>query len=104
MNTIDEMIEVLQAVRDGKEIEYLYEPSIESCGTWKPSGADHYYLPDFREIKYRVKPQKKELWCIYVDDNRFCTFDTKEHADGFFARNKDTGVKQTIVHMVEKGE
>ena len=100
MNTIDEMIEVLQAVRDGKEIEYLSEPSIISCGTWKPSTVNLDYLPDFREITYRVKPQKKELWCVYNRDNFIIAYYDRENAE-YYIDEQPHRANYTIIHMVE---
>jgi hypothetical protein len=53
--TVDEMIEVLQAAKDGKAIQYR---NIDIGGDWIDcSKTCLYYTPE-----YRIKPEPRECW------------------------------------------
>lgn len=63
MNTLDEAIAVLQAMKEGKVIQY-------KAGTnkwvdrepWKAKG-----MPNFARDEYRVKPEPKKVWVIRAE-------------------------------------
>lgn len=57
-NTHDEMIEVIQAHKEGKEIEYRYIPSDDK---WYISSNPSW---DFSSIIYRVKQKEIEAWGV----------------------------------------
>ncbi len=59
MNTIDEMIEVLQAIKEGKAIEYQYNRD-----NWKVWSDLIGSAPDFYEYTFRVKKEQRRHWCI----------------------------------------
>ena len=60
LNTIDEMIEVLQAIKDGKTIEWY----CQGDGTWVRCVALDGALPDFREVMYRVKKEPAKVYAM----------------------------------------
>lgn len=55
--TIDEMIVCLQALKEGKKLEYRDRRDSE----WHEAK----YLPDFGTLEYRVKPEPREFWINY---------------------------------------
>ena len=63
MNTLDEAIAVLQAMKEGKVIQYKI-----SNDTWvnrEESRAKQ--LPNFHMNEYRVKPEPKKVWVIRAE-------------------------------------
>jgi len=57
--THDEMIEVIQAHKEGKEIQCrLKDPSLDEMG-WLTKGGDTF---NFTDYIYRIKPEPKEIW------------------------------------------
>lgn len=61
MNSINEMVEVLQAIKDGKAIEYCLPNSLSG---WLSSTAGR---PNFATLMYRVKREPRRRWCVDVD-------------------------------------
>ena len=55
--THDEMIEVIQAHKEGKTIQYY---DLVECGGWNDT-ADNDPLWDFPKTIYRVKPEPREV-------------------------------------------
>lgn len=65
--TLDEQIEILQAAREGKEIEFLYKKPNE----WLTKNLKEVPTFNFQDGKYRIKKQPKKVY-LYVlknDDN-----------------------------------
>jgi hypothetical protein len=61
VNTIDEMIEVLQAMKGGKKLQVMLR------GKWMDrDGIDATVVPDFRNLNYRVKREPRRRWCVEV--------------------------------------
>lgn len=57
MNTIDEAIEILQAMKEGKQVEY------KSGDSWTHLAYQgSSYLPNFYHLTYRIKPEPREIW------------------------------------------
>lgn len=52
--SIESIIEVLQAYKDGKKIEYLSTMD----GTWSPCSGDPLF--NFGNIRYRIAPEPKK--------------------------------------------
>ena len=89
MNTLDEAIAVLQAMKEGKVIQY-------KAGTnkwvdrepWMAKG-----MPSFTTAEYRVKPEPKKVWIVNADTTDKCrmvqraplaytyTYDNKQQAE-----------------------
>jgi hypothetical protein len=66
--THDEMIAVIQADKDGKEIQYrMKHPSY----TWYK--CEPVPMWNFCECDYRVKPKPREFWVLLAADNAACT-------------------------------
>jgi len=62
MNTLDEQIEILQALRDGKEIEQCH-PNYE----WLVLPEKSRYL-FFNNTNYRIKPKPFEIYAVIKDN------------------------------------
>lgn len=63
-NTIDEMIEICQAIKDGKEIEYYNRFSREWASASLPV--------NFAALCYRIKPEEpKKKWRPFKDVDEF---------------------------------
>lgn len=54
--TFDEMIAVLQAAKEGKQIEYR---NVHREGTWLNATFNHW---DFFDYEYRIKSEPRECW------------------------------------------
>lgn len=87
--TIDEMIAVLTAAKEGKQIERRRT----SQDVWKPVPLGHY---NFGDYEHRVKPEPREWWAEIYSGNgkwgRLCP--TEKDA-------RDTGHNYPIVHVRE---
>lgn len=55
MNTIDEAIEILQAMKEGKQIQVYAE------NKWQDSALKKS-VPNFFHLTYRIKPEPREIW------------------------------------------
>ena len=93
MNTIDEAIEVLQGIKDGKAIQSALEG-------YKWEDRDDTYnddLPDFYNLAYRVKPEPRE-WTMTVcpRNERLCNCP-------LYAAATCTGAKDlvTVIEVIE---
>ncbi len=84
-NTVDEMIEVLQAFKAGKVIQF------KNGGTW-----DDLLEPgwNFHDTKYRVKPKEpREIWVNEYRDGSVVAYASKSQAEKrFFASRWRTAV------------
>ena len=69
MNTIDEAIEILQAMKAGKKIQYS-NPEREHWANYISMS-----LPNFQHFLYRIKPEPKEIWV-----NEYATGDPVVHS------------------------
>lgn len=74
MMTHDEMIDVIRAHREGKQIQF------SSPGNgWRNCLDDPSW--NFQTNCYRVKPEPREIWVNVYDDNSYGSIhDTKERA------------------------
>jgi len=61
MNTINEIIEILQAYQRNEEIEWE-----SSRGIWEITTTP---LWNFGMVRYRIKPQPYEYWLVSYPDN-----------------------------------
>lgn len=69
MNTIDEMIAVLQAIKGGRALQYRnIQPSGEWVDIWELSSAP----PNFFKYEYRIKKVPREIWVAEVPGPDFC--------------------------------
>ena len=89
MNTIDEAIVVLQAMKEGKAIQYK-----TSNGGWNDREPWMVkVMPNFARDEYRVKPEPKKVWIVSADTTDECrkdrhsplmytyTYDNKQQAE-----------------------
>lgn len=73
--TIDEMIAVLQAAKDGKEIQW--RPVSERLDfPWKDSSATAL---NFADYQYRVKPEPRTIWVNEYPD-QLCAYESEQLA------------------------
>lgn len=61
--THDEMIAVIQAHKDGKEIEFRDQRFTE-FKEWVQCREPHW---NFRDCTYRIKPEPLVLWAVHVE-------------------------------------
>ncbi len=90
-NTVDEMIEILQAYKEGKAIEC--RSSWNQKGPWMRVGEPVF---SFNQTQYRIKPKVKQTKRIYQflckygkEENPFATtkfFETFEECEEAFPR------------------
>jgi hypothetical protein len=59
MMSIEEMIAVLQAAKEGKSIQLLCE-----SGVWVTTSSPQW---NFRDVKYRVKPEPRTFYAAEFD-------------------------------------
>ena len=91
MNTIDEAIAILQAMKEGKKIQYR-----SSDGLW--ADRELCLLPDFVAFTYRIKPVPKEIWVNEYEDLLCWAI----HSDELSARSDAAGdVIRRAVHYRE---
>ena len=78
--THDEMIAVIQAHKEGKEVE------------WRPTGAERWRLAtplwDFDTCEYRIKPEPKTIWVNEYDD------------DGYIYNNEQNAKRSAAGHAL----
>ena len=66
MNTIDEAIEILKAMKEGKKLQLK-----NSKGKWVDRHPDtEMFMPDFCRMGYRIKPEPREIWVNVYPDGR----------------------------------
>jgi len=78
MNTIDEMIEVLQHKKNGCKVECEIIP-----GNWK---VKLHPVWNFRDYKYRPKPEPIECWINVSIHNIKTLCEDEEEADNYNGR------------------
>lgn len=67
--SIDEMITVLEAAKEGKRIQYWHDsPEPPSFGRWEDIGLC-YTAYDFYRRQYRVAPKPREIWADPISKN-----------------------------------
>lgn len=89
--TIEEMIAVLEAAKEGKKIEFQ---DIMDPGTWWASVSPGW---DFLHFRYRVKPELIERWAVITSDGEEVTFEFKKNATLFHEDNPGS----RLVHLRE---
>ena len=82
---IDEMIEVLQAAKEGKQIQYR-------CCAMKSWKDTTYPSWDFSLYRYRVKPEPREFWLS--NDGKYAH--TKAEAEEYFGEGNVILVREVI--------
>jgi len=91
--THNEMIAVIQADRDGKEVE------------WRPTGAERWRLAtplwDFDTCEYRIKPEPKAIWVNEYEDGSLRGHNTEQCADRY-CRNAVGDVGDDVVRAAVK--
>lgn len=83
--TIEEMVQVLEAFKDGKEIEYRLRPEYwRSCheGGWKKMVCSDW---NFARWEYRVRREPKEIWVNEYEDGIHAGHDSRGRAEAFCA-------------------
>lgn len=65
--TIDEMIKVLAAIKQGKPVQFRY--ANKPWQTWY-TGRGEDTVPEFHRYEYRVKPQPRE-WYLVLNQQGF---------------------------------
>lgn len=91
---IDEMIAVLQAIKDKKAIEYR----VIGVSEWRETHAANL---NFCDIEYRVKPEPKVLW---VNEHIYGAAVYTEKFTAIKRANGDITVLRTAVRYVEQSE
>ena len=78
MNTIDEAIEILKAMKEGKKLQLK-----NSKGKWVDRHPDtEMFMPDFCRMGYRIKPEPREIWVnVYPHNQLGGAHATREDAD-----------------------
>lgn len=76
--TIDEMIAVLEAAKEGKIIEFQ---DINDPGEWFEEAMRPSW--DFYRLRFRVKPELMERWIVIMGDGGIFHFKVKERAIAF---------------------
>jgi hypothetical protein len=87
--TIDEMIEVLQAVKDGKRIQR---------GSWATGWHDTLLKPSFN-FDFRVKTQPKEYWIV---DSDLAGFVPEVYSDSDAAYNRFSFDPRVVTYHVRE--
>ena len=96
-NTFEEALEVMKAIDEGKLIEFCSHIG----DNWIVDNPNRSkYVPAFDEFKYRVKPPKKELWCVYDGSVLIIAFCDQERAECYIGKQPHRS-NYTIIHMVE---
>ena len=86
MKDIDEMIEVMQAYKNGEQIEFCYTDEV--IKVWEDTGKP---LWNWGDTDYRVKPKPK-----YVPFDTAEEFITAQRKKGRFIIDKKSGTKYNI--------
>ena len=95
MSEYEKMIAIITAQKNGKTIQ-LNNANNEWVDNSEP-------VFNFQGIEYRIKPERKSVWCLYYDGilykNAFSTFDRAERSAD---RNKSINyIELEIVEMTE---
>jgi hypothetical protein len=91
MNTIDEAIAILEAIKEGKEIQFM------GGYTWLDWNIDG--IPNFLEREYRIKPKPRTFWAnVYPDQVTSCLYRAKRDAETYCGQNGET-IK--VVEVIE---
>lgn len=78
MNSIDTMIEVLQAIRDGKPVEYRVRG-----GEWETFHHASGCHPAFGSVQFRVASAKLEAWANQWADGSLSAHSTQAEAQAY---------------------
>ena len=91
MNTIDEAIEILKAMKEGKKIQ-VYMGS-----EWQNSTLETG-VPNFFQLTYRIKPEPREIWVnMYDPDDGHFAYSSKDQA----LAGRGSNAKETAVRFRE---
>lgn len=95
--THDEMIAVIAAHRDGKQIQSAANVKNSDFRDWHDTSPTW----DFFSCDYRVKPKPVEAWVVVTEDGvMFGVYQYRQNAE---ATVKKAGLNLRIVHLVEEG-
>ena len=92
MNTIDEAIAILQAMKEGKVVQAYSSASEE----WLETDG---HIPNFSSLTYRIKPEPLECWVNVHNNGSVSGYQTKESAK--LARPLFPTIARIAVHMRE---
>ena len=65
MNTIDEAIEVLEGIKEGKSVQVEVHDNF-----WEDRDTDE--MPDFYNLEYRIKPEPREFHITLNSNGSIC--------------------------------
>lgn len=101
--TPDEMIAVIKASSDGKKLQYRNKIAM-TTSPWKDRGSPD--IPsnlNFASYDYRIKPEKKKLYCVYDEHDRWLSAnETLTLAEASVKYHESYGNKPRIVTFVEE--
>ena len=95
--TIEEMIAVLEAAKEGKEIEYRIRPEYARSaaeGSWKKKVSSDW---NFARWEYRVRREPKEVWVNEYDHGMLAAHGSYDLA----VAGSSTGAIRSAVHYRE---
>ncbi len=80
----DEIIAVVQAHKEGKRVQFKYQPTEDSDYEW--FDVDHERIWFFDKYLYRVapEPRKPRRWIVYTDDQGMLRNDPMGHSPKLF--------------------
>lgn len=97
LNTVEEAIEVLQALREGKQVQFF----LETSNSWVDSMhvvPSQNLLPNFTDCKYRVKPEPREFYINIYSNNNGLIYNTQKEAEDICG---DTGKTIKVIEVIE---
>ena len=74
--THDEMIEIVNAIRDGKTVQYRLKGCVDHWWTDSVHGA----LPNFGTFDYRAKPVPMEIWVNVYGPGSHMSYSSRDAA------------------------
>lgn len=106
--TIDEMIAVLQAAKEGKNIEFSHysgrrdgENIGRSCAKspeWRRAFTPTW---NFHKYEYRVKPEPQRLWANECASGCMTFFDSKSEAEAWALKNPAVRAAVEYVEVIK---
>lgn len=103
MMTHDEMIAVLQAMKENKKLQYRH--IADTGDTWHDRIATPADPPDFSRYEYRIKPEPCEYWLLRhknaTEAQSAAIFSNKPFAQRFVRNNMNRPGEWEIIHVRE---
>lgn len=102
--THDEMIAVIQAAKEGKEIEWKYVGQNDGWNPLVGSTQGQVYF-DFRSMEYRVKPEPVKPRQLWINEYVGATPETPRLGRNYFGEPakaiamRETGYKRTVLFI-----